>query len=205
MSSKIVVDNVTGEILADGQPLGGGASNLADLNDVSLASPIAGHVLKYNGTSWENAAESGGGGGAGSTGPTGPQGAAGAQGPTGPQGPAGSGGTATGGLSICEFSVGTSSVSGSTSIASGSIIVSIMFHVITPYSANTSISIGNLYDGSSFLLSASDLQADIEGIYYYDVSNVTWGSNTPIKVTISGSPVTGSGKVRMIYATSVNN
>jgi len=86
MSSKIVVDNTTGEITADGQPLGG-ASALADLTDVALASPVAGHVLKFNGSEWVNDVESGGGG-AGSTGPTGPTGATGPAGATGPTGSA---------------------------------------------------------------------------------------------------------------------
>jgi hypothetical protein len=56
MSSKIVIDNVTGSITADGQPItgGGGAATLDELTDVTLTSPASDQVLKYNGTAWVN-------------------------------------------------------------------------------------------------------------------------------------------------------
>ena len=41
---------------------GGGSLSLDDLLDVDITSPSSGQVLKYNGTKWVNAAESGGGG-----------------------------------------------------------------------------------------------------------------------------------------------
>lgn len=40
---------------------GGGASNLNDLTDVSLSLPLAGQVLKYNGTLWTNSNDETGG------------------------------------------------------------------------------------------------------------------------------------------------
>ena len=48
---------------------GGGASNLDGLTDVTITTPTAGQVLKYNGSSWTNDvdATSGGGGGSGGT------------------------------------------------------------------------------------------------------------------------------------------
>lgn len=45
-------------------PTGGGASELNDLNDVDIDTPTSGQVLKYDGSGWVNANESGGGGGA---------------------------------------------------------------------------------------------------------------------------------------------
>ena len=36
-----------------GNSSGGGASNLADLNDVSANNPNAGSLLQYNGTEWQ--------------------------------------------------------------------------------------------------------------------------------------------------------
>lgn len=42
---------------------GGGAEALNDLSDVTLGSPEAGQVLKYNGSAWVNAADATGGGG----------------------------------------------------------------------------------------------------------------------------------------------
>jgi hypothetical protein len=41
---------------------GSGASALDDLTDVTLSTPTNGQVLKYNGTAWVNAEESGGSG-----------------------------------------------------------------------------------------------------------------------------------------------
>jgi plastocyanin len=48
---------------------GGGTSNLDGLTDVTITTPTAGQVLKYNGSSWTNDvdATSGGGGGSGGT------------------------------------------------------------------------------------------------------------------------------------------
>jgi len=83
MSSKIVVDNTTGEITADGQPIGGAAA-LSGLTDVALSGPAADDFLKFDGSSWVNSASP-----PGATGPTGPQGSTGAIGATGPTGPTG--------------------------------------------------------------------------------------------------------------------
>jgi plastocyanin len=47
---------------------GGGATTIDELSDVTLTSPSAGQVLKYNGTAWVNGTDNtGGGGGAGAT------------------------------------------------------------------------------------------------------------------------------------------
>ena len=56
---------ITGAINEVAQGGGGGASELDDLDDVSISSPSNGQVLKYNSQTeeWENANESGGGSG----------------------------------------------------------------------------------------------------------------------------------------------
>jgi hypothetical protein len=61
MSSKIIIDNVSGQITADGSPItGGGAATLDELTDVTLTSPSSGQVLKYNGSAWINDTDAGG-------------------------------------------------------------------------------------------------------------------------------------------------
>jgi hypothetical protein len=61
MSSKIIIDNVSGSITSDGAPItGGGAATLDELTDVTLTSPSSGQVLKYNGSAWINDTDAGG-------------------------------------------------------------------------------------------------------------------------------------------------
>jgi hypothetical protein len=174
MSSKIVINNVTGQITADGTPIsgGGGATSLDDLTDVTIASPSSGQVLKYNGSAWVNDTDAGGAG--------------------------------AGSISICEFTVGTSTVSSSTSIPSGSTLVSVAFQVSTVYTVGTAISIGT-DSNTSLLIPSSDISAQDAGIYSYELMDVNWPSSTAVKVTISGSPITGAGRARLIYSASPNN
>ncbi len=167
----------------------------------------------------------GGGGATGPTGPTGPQGTAGAAGAqgatgptgatgaestvpgptgaTGPQGPAGGGGGGgTGTLSVVEFSATTASTSSSTTLATGSVPISVQLQITTAYTAGTTISIG--YTGStSFLMTSTDNLPGTLGIYTINLMGLSWTSN-PVLVTIGGSPVAGACRVRVVYATTVN-
>ena len=58
MASKTIIDNTTGQITFDDTTTIGRGS-IGSLSDVNIVSPVAGHVLAYNGTTWYNTMNSG--------------------------------------------------------------------------------------------------------------------------------------------------
>lgn len=195
MSSKIVVDNTTGEITADGQPIGGAAA-LSGLTDVTLSVPVADDFLKFDGSSWVNSASP-----PGATGPTGPQGAAGAAGATGPTGATGPQGVA--GSTGATGSQGPTGATGPTGIVnevySGTYTSTYILRCITSNATPTNLTTDGLtQSGSSNVITIGDNTTSMYELYVVARRTDVDGEGASYKLNVTLDRNSGAASTALI-------
>lgn len=101
---------------------------------------------------------------------------------------------ADGGVQTIRVALGTGAAQNSTTqIPASAIIVGEFLDIQTPYSAGTTITVGNA-GSPALVMAAGDSLATAAGIYQGNVIDTSWGgSPATVLFTIAGSPSVGAG------------
>ncbi len=103
-----------------------------------------------------------------------------------------------------DFAIGTTaSQSSVTNIPSGAIVLSCMVNITTPYSAGTTIAVGQT-GTTGLLMGTGDNVATVVDTYLAPQRTSWGGSNLPVLVTVGGSPSAGVGTVTVQYSSALS-
>jgi hypothetical protein len=92
-----------------------------------------------------------------------------------------------------RFAIGTAAAQNSaTSIPNGSIVVDAELDIVTPYSAGTTIEIGNA-GNAALLMPTGDNTPTIAGLYQDHQDTAFAGGPATVLVTVGGAPAAGAG------------
>lgn len=102
-------------------------------------------------------------------------------------------------VNAIRMAVGTgASQSSATSLPANAIVNSILLNVVTPFSAGTTIAIGQT--GTTALLQATGDNAPTVANLYESMLDQAWGSSAlPLLITVTGSPAAGAGFATCLY------
>jgi hypothetical protein len=105
-----------------------------------------------------------------------------------------------GAVRAIDFAIGTAAVQVSvTSIPAAAIILRCQVTITTPYTAGTTIEVGEL--GSPNLLQDTPDNNPAVVDEYDSPQRTVWGGAAPVQVTIGGGPIAGAGFVTVEYTT----
>ena len=102
-------------------------------------------------------------------------------------------------VNAIRMAVGTgASQSSATSIPANAVVTSILLNVVTPFSAGTTIAIGQT--GTTGLLQATTDNAPTLANIYESMLDQAWGASAlPLLITVTGAPAAGAGFAAVQY------
>lgn len=104
-----------------------------------------------------------------------------------------------GGLQVIRFAITTAAAQNSaTSVPSGALVFDTFIEVVTPFSAGTTITVGNA-GSPALLMGTGDSLATAAGIYDVPQDTTFTGGPATVLVTVAGGPVAGAGFVIVKY------
>ena len=106
----------------------------------------------------------------------------------------------SGEVRVIDFAVALVSTASVTPLTANTVPQTIKVQVTTPYSVAATLTVGKTGGSPTLLLSASDVNLQVAGIYYVPLDGVSWGAGAAtISATIAGGPAVGACTITTEY------